>query len=134
MKIDYGCELRRVGDARGELIPIEAMRDVPFPIERVYFLRNLLADRPRGFHAHKVLRQAAFCIAGTCNIILDDGVNRTQHKLVEPSKGLLIEPLIWHEMNSFSKDCILMVIASDYYDESDYIRDYNDFLRIRAIP
>lgn len=127
MTIDYVLELPCLGDARGELIPIEAMKDVPFPIKRVYFLRKLSPDCPRGFHAHKVLRQAAFCIAGNCNITLDNGISRDRYELAEPSKGLLIEPLIWHEMDSFSEDCILMVLADDYYDEEDYIRDYSNF-------
>ena len=83
----------------------------------------------RGFHAHIDLKQMAICVKGSCTFILDDGISRKEIKLNSPNQGLLIEGLIWREMHSFSPDCVLVVLASEHYDEDDYIRDYNTFLK-----
>ncbi len=115
------------GDERGRLIALEAFNNVPFAIKRVYYLSGLDSATPRGFHAHKALRQLAICVAGNCEIIFDDGQIRRSECMSSSDKGLLIEPMIWHEMHNFSRDCIFMVLASDLYDESDYIRDYSEF-------
>lgn len=117
-------------DSRGSLFPIEANRDIPFAIKRVYFMRDLLPDAPRGFHAHRQLQQVAFCLSGSCSIVLDNGRDTESVEISDPGVGLLIDKLVWHEMHSFSKDCVLMLIASDFYDESDYIRDYENFKSI----
>lgn len=81
----------------------------------------------RGYHAHKELRQLAITVSGSCKFLLDDGESKENVELSDPTRGLLIEPGIWHEMYDYSKDCILMVLASDVYDESDYIRSYESF-------
>ncbi|MFB0979578.1 MAG: FdtA/QdtA family cupin domain-containing protein [Alteromonadaceae bacterium] len=121
-------EINSLGDDRGELVSLEANKSIPFAIKRVYYIFNTKQGVTRGFHAHKALRQVAFCIAGHCQITLDDGKKRESVTLNSPTKGLLIEHMQWREMKVFSSDCILMVIASEHYDEEDYIRDYNDFL------
>ena len=82
----------------------------------------------RGFHAHKNLRQVAVCVAGSCRFILDDGTKKEEVVLNSPATGLLIQGIVWREMHDFSSDCVLMVLADKYYDESDYIRKYDDFL------
>ncbi|MCK4870861.1 MAG: WxcM-like domain-containing protein, partial [Gammaproteobacteria bacterium] len=83
----------------------------------------------RGLHAHRKLKQIAVCVHGSCRISLDDGKNKKDILLDSPNKGLLIEGLVWREMYDFSADSVLMVIADDYYNEEDYIRDYDTFLR-----
>jgi len=123
--IDFQCH----GDDRGQLGVLESNLSTPFDIRRVYYLFGTKADVPRGFHAHKQLEQAAVCIAGRCRMILDDGEKKEEVWLDRPDKCVRIEKMIWHEMHDFSKDCVMLVLASEHYDESDYIRDYQDFLQ-----
>lgn len=116
------------GDDRGHLIALEGNRNIPFEIKRVYYIFNTSADIRRGFHAHKKLEQVLICTSGTCNILLDDGKQKETVQLSHPSMGLFIGTMLWHEMYDFSVDCVLMSLASDYYNEADYIRHYNDFI------
>lgn len=119
-------------DERGRLVAVEAGRTIPFDIRRVYYLRDLKADVPRGFHAHRALHQAAVCVAGSCDMVLDDGRQRETVRCDDPARGILILPMLWHEMRNFSADCLLLVFASAGYDEDDYIRDYDEFRRLTA--
>lgn len=121
-----------LGDDRGSLISLEAGKNIPFEVKRVYYIFGTKSGVSRGFHAHKDLRQVAVCVAGSCRFILDDGRERAEIHLDSPDKGLLIEGLIWREMHNFSEDCVLMVLADQHYDESDYIRDYKTFLTVAA--
>lgn len=121
-------DITEITDHRGKLIIAEEGNHIPFDIKRVYCVLDVHDEKPRGFHAHKKLRQFAICIKGSCNFILDDGTERTTVEITNAKQGLLIEPMIWHEMHDFSNDCIMLVMASDLYCESDYIRNYNDFL------
>ncbi len=116
-------------DSRGKLIAIEAEKDVPFQIQRVYYIYDTKDDAHRGFHAHKSLQQYLVCMHGSCKILLDDGAERATVELNDPSEGLYIGPSTWREMYDFSSDAVLVVFASMQYDESDYIRDYNVFLQ-----
>lgn len=100
----------------------------PFAIERVYFI-VAASSSERGFHAHRLLRQMAHCPVGGCTFVLDDGLKRWEVELVDPTRGLLIEPMIWREMRDFSADCVLVVLANAHYDAADYIRDYAEFQR-----
>lgn len=118
-----------LGDERGSLVALEAEKTVPFAIKRVYYIFGTQQNVARGFHAHKNLQQVAICVTGSCRMVLDDGRTREEVWLDSPIKGLLINDLIWREMHDFSEDCVLLVLASEYYDEDDYIRDYDDFLR-----
>jgi dTDP-4-dehydrorhamnose 3,5-epimerase-like enzyme len=115
------------GDKRGELIALEAHREVPFAIERVYFIYGTNPGVVRGCHAHRRLHQFAVCVQGSCTMLLDDGRDRTRLVMDRPSLGLHIGPMIWHEMSDFSPHCVLMVLADAIYDEDDYIRDYDAF-------
>ena len=127
--------LETLGDNRGHLIAIEGGRHVPFEIKRVYYLFDTKLDVARGFHAHKQVKQVAICLAGSCRFVMDNGINKKSIVLNSPSQGLLIDTMQWHEMHDFSSDCILLVLASDVYDESDYIRDYGHFLSlIKVVP
>ena len=124
------------GDARGLLVPIEAAKDVPFAIKRVYSLLHLQSGTVRGAHAHRTLEQVIVALTGSCRITLDDGHAQQTVLLDEPSRGLRLEPMIWHEMADFSVDCVLLVLAAEHYDEGDYIRDRAEFLRLseRILP
>lgn len=128
-----GCTLVALtarGDERGSLIAIEQSRDVPFAIARVYYLFGTREGVTRGLHAHRALRQFAVAVSGSCTILLDDGVRRDTLRLDDPSVGLILPPMVWHEMSDFSADCVLMVLADAPYDEADYIRDYDRFLEL----
>lgn len=124
---DIIYDLKGFKDERGLLVAIEGLKTIPFEIKRTYYLVDLKKDYARGFHAHKELIQFAVCLRGSCRFVMDDGVNKTEYLLDSPQKGILIEPMIWHEMHDFSSNCVLLVFASDHYNESDYIRDYQDF-------
>ena len=121
-------DLPSFDDSRGSLIAIEALKDIPFNIERIYYIFNNECGASRGFHAHKELEQLAICVSGSCDIVLDDGNHREVISLTTPKKGLLIGSMIWREMHNFSDDCVLLVLANSLYDETDYIRSYNGFL------
>jgi dTDP-4-dehydrorhamnose 3,5-epimerase-like enzyme len=116
-----------LGDSRGSLVVLEAHKTVPFEVKRVYYIFGTQAGVSRGFHAHHALQQVAVCVSGKCRMVLDDGQRREDVWLDSPTKGLLIGDLIWREMHDFSPDCVLLVLASQHYDESDYIRSYDDF-------
>lgn len=123
-------EFTSFDDDRGSLVTLEATKTVPFDIKRVYYIFDTKLGVARGFHAHKALKQVAVCLTGSCSILLDDGQNKEEVILDSPKEGLLIEGLVWREMHGFTPDCVLMVLASEYYDEADYIRNYDDFLRV----
>ena len=119
-----------LGDERGSLVALEAKKTVPFEIKRVYYIFGTQQGVIRGLHAHRNLRQIAVCVTGKCRMVMDDGVQRQEVWLDSPTHGLIIGDLVWREMHDFSEDCVLLVLASEHYDESDYIRDYDEFLRI----
>ncbi|GKT11860.1 MAG: dTDP-4-dehydrorhamnose 3,5-epimerase [Thiomicrorhabdus sp.] len=121
-----------LGDERGSLVSMEANKNIPFDIERVYCLFDTREDVSRGFHAHKELKQVVVCLSGSCRFVLDDGEKREEILLDRPTTGLVVEGLIWREMHDFSSDCVLMVLADQHYDESDYIRDYQEFLNVTS--
>ena len=116
------------GDDRGNLIALEGGREVPFDIARVYYVFGTKPGVDRGFHAHLALHQFAVVVSGACTMMLDDGHRRMDVRLDGPNLALSIGPMIWHEMRDFTADCVLLVMADAYYDEADYIRDYDRFL------
>lgn len=128
MNLIEWIELPNLGDHRGSLIVAEAHRNIPFSIQRLYYISGAQPDVPRGFHAHKQLQQIAFGVQGSCKMLMDNGKEKQEVLIAQSNKGLLIPPMVWHEMHDFSQDCILLVLANDYYDESDYIRNYDQFL------
>ncbi|MDM1755034.1 WxcM-like domain-containing protein [Acinetobacter towneri] len=121
-------DLPSLGDQRGGLVAIESNQSIPFEIKRLYYIFNT-TNQSRGFHAHIDLKQVAVCVKGSCRFILDNGHVREEVILSSPTQGLYIEALTWREMHDFSDDCVLLVLASEHYDESDYIRDYQEFLK-----
>lgn len=121
-------EFNPIGDSRGDLISLEALNNVPFEIRRVYYIFNVPRSIPRGFHAHKTLRQLFVCMSGSCKVHLDNGLEKVEITLDSPRKGLVIESGVWRQMSDFSSDGVLMVLADQMYDEADYIRNYSEFL------
>ena len=122
------------GDERGKLIALETLAEfVPFEVKRVYFIYDTTPGTVRGRHAHRQLRQMLICVSGACTIECEmpDGT-KSEHRLDWPNKGLLIEGLVWRNMKEFSKDAVLLVLASEHYDEADYIRDYGFFREMQA--
>ncbi|MGM9834531.1 MAG: sugar 3,4-ketoisomerase [Bacilli bacterium] len=125
IKIDFMSH----GDDRGQLVAIEEHKDIPFAIKRVYYIYDTLKDVVRGYHAHKCLKQVLICVHGSCKIKLDDGYSQEIVVLDKPYEGLYLESSIWREMFDFSSDAVLLVLASEPYDENDYIRNYDDFIK-----
>lgn len=120
-------DLPKVADVRGNLTFIEQKRHIPFEIKRVYYLYDVPGGESRGGHAHKTLEQFIIAASGSFDIILNDGKERKTFHLNRPYMGLYICPLIWRELNNFASGSVCLVLASDLYDEGDYIRDYEIF-------
>jgi len=124
-------DIRRYSDDRGYLSVIEERSDVPFDIKRVYYLYNV-PEAARGAHAHKKLQQMLVATSGSVHVTVDDGIEKKTFVLDKPWKGLLIVPGLWRDMDNFSGGAVLLVLASEYYDESDYIRNYEEFLKYKS--
>lgn len=130
MSLSMLINFESLGDERGALVALEGNKNIPFDIKRIYYIFNTTAGVARGFHAHKALQQVAICLKGSCKFILTDGKKREEILLNKPDQGLVIGNMVWREMHDFSDDCVLLVLASEHYDESDYIRNYSDFIGI----
>lgn len=115
-------------DDRGLLVFAETERQIPFVVKRAYWVQSKAGVR-RGFHAHRALRQVAVCLSGSCDFLLDDGSVRYTVTLDRPDQGLLIERMIWREFE-LSENATLLVFASEYFDEDDYIRNYDEFQKL----
>ena len=115
-------------DPRGNLSVLESMEDLPFAFQRIFYIWNNLQNHPRGGHAHKNLYQALIAVHGSCKLIVDDGRSREEFVLNNAGECIIIPPGIWGEQIEFSEDCVLLVIASEHYNEADYIRDYQEYL------
>lgn len=122
--------LQQHGDNRGTLVAIESLREIPFQVNRVYYLFNTVSNESRGFHAHKNLEQLLVCLSGSCDLKVENHDGETLYKLDSPTEAIYLKNLVWREMHNFSKDCVLLVLASDVYSDKDYIRDYNEFKRL----
>lgn len=116
------------GDNRGCLVSLETVRNIPFDIKRVYYIYDTKTEVRRGFHAHKNLEQVIICVNGSCELLLDDGKEKTTLELSKKNHGIHIKSMVWREMFNFSSDCVLLVLANEYYVEADYIRNYTDFI------
>ena len=122
-------DLRKISDPRGNLTPIEGGTDIPFDIKRVYYLYDVPGGESRGGHAHKRLRQFVIALSGSFHVTLDNGYERKTVLLNHPWQGLLIDTNIWRTLDDFSSGGVCLVLASEHYDEDDYIYDYDEFLR-----
>lgn len=121
-------DLPRITDPRGNLSFIEGEKHVPFEIKRVYYLYDVPGGADRGGHSHKELEQLIIAISGSFDIIIDDGFEKKQFQMNRSYYGLYVSPMIWREITNFSSGSVCIVLASTIYEESDYIRDYDQFL------
>lgn len=116
----------------GTLVVAESKNTFPFEIKRVYYITNISntfnPEITRGEHAHKKIDQIIFCIKGSFLLTLDDGEKKQEIKLDSPNVGVRLRPKLWHGMSRFSSDCVILVLSDSFYEESDYIRNYDDFL------
>ncbi len=128
-KLSYLIEIPKISD-EGQLVFTEGKRHLPFAIKRVYYIFDVERGAIRGHHAHKKCQQVLFCIKGKINIVLDNGYEKEELVLDKPNEGIFLDKMMWHEMKDFEANSVLLVFASDYYKEKDYIRDYNNFLKL----
>lgn len=122
---------QQIGDDRGWLSVAEYGKQIPFLVKRIYYIYGVKDGKRRGYHAHKNLQQVMFCISGSCKVMFTDGRKEVEVRLDKPYEAVHINDCIWREMYDFSDDAVLLVLASENYDESDYIRDYNAFIEYR---
>lgn len=125
-------DLPKIQDPRGNLTFVEAGIHVPFEIQRVYYLYDVPGGSERGGHAHKGLHQLIIAMSGSFDVVLDDGSSKKRIHLSRSYYGLYVCPMIWRELDNFSSGSVCMVLASNKYDERDYYRDYQEFLREAA--
>lgn len=122
--------LPKIADSRGNLSVIEGDNHIPFEIRRVYYLYDIPGGADRGSHAHKNLHQFFVAMSGSFDIVLSDGLNTKRFHLNRPYQGLYVCPMIWRYLDNFSSGAVCVVMASEKYDESDYIRSYEQFLAL----
>lgn len=128
-KLSNIIEIPKIQD-EGFLCFAEEKKHIPFPIKRFYYIYDVDKGAIRGKHAHKETQQILFCLKGSIKIILDNGKEKEEVFLNNPNQGIFLDKMMWHDMVDFQKDTILFVVASDIYNESDYIRDYNNFISL----
>lgn len=121
-------ELPKISDPRGNLTFVEANRHIPFDIKRVYYLYDVPGGSERAGHGHKQLQQLFIAMSGSFDILLDDGYEKKKYHMNRSYYGLYVCPMIWRDLDNFSSGAVCMVLASEYYDESDYYREYQDFI------
>lgn len=126
------CDFSEKGDDRGLLSIVEANKDIPFDIARVYYIYATKKGVARGLHAHRELNQVLVAVSGSCVVKLEDADSQDFVTLDVRNKGLFLRPWVWHEMRDFTEDCVLLCLADAHYDEADYIRDYDEFKRLVA--
>ena len=126
-------ELPKISNPQGNLTFVESNNHIPFDINRVYYVYDVPGGAERGGHAHKELHQLIIAISGSFDITLDDGKNKKKFHLARSYYGLYVCPMIWREMDNFSSNSVLMVLASNKYTEEDYYRNYDDFMRARWV-
>lgn len=120
--------LPKFTDGRGDLSFVESNIHIPFEIRRVYYLYNVPEGEGRGHHGHRKLQQLILPVSGSFNVLLNDGKNTKEYELNRPNIGLYVPPGMWRELTNFTTDAVCIVLASEYYDENDYFRDYDEFI------
>lgn len=126
-------KLPQIHDPRGDITFVEGHNHVPFDIARVYYLYNVPVDSQRGGHAHRELEQVLFALSGSFRVTTDTGNSKQEFWLRDPRKGLHISRMVWREMDSFCQGAVCMVLASRPYEEEDYYRDYDEFIRATKV-
>lgn len=125
--------LPKISDPRGNLTFIEGNNHIPFDIKRVYYLYDVPGGAERGGHAHKELHEFIISMSGSCDVILNNGQEKRRIHLNRSYSGLYVSPMVWRELDNFSSGSVLMVLASNVYDESDYYRNYDEFLAAQGL-
>lgn len=126
-------ELPRIGRPEGTLTPVEARTDIPFAINRVYYLYDIAAGAVRGAHAHRQLEQVFVCVMGAVTLTIKDGTEKRTFRLDRGHIGVYVPRLLWRELDEFSSGSVCVVLASLLYDEADYIRDWDAFLAAKGV-
>lgn len=124
------CRLTRIDESRGRLVAGEFARQIPFAPKRYFLVFDVPGQEVRGRHAHRQCHQFLVCLRGSVTVVVDDGAASASVTLDAPEAGLYIPPLVWGVQQAYSADALLLVFASDYYDDADYIRDYDEFRRL----
>ncbi|HEX3240764.1 MAG TPA: FdtA/QdtA family cupin domain-containing protein [Solirubrobacterales bacterium] len=127
-------ELPVVADPQGDLAFAERDNHVPFEIARVFYVYDVPAGATRGGHAHRTLEQVVFCVAGRLEIVVDDGERSRPFVLDDPRRGLYLPPMVWHDIGEFEAGTVYLVLASQEFDEGDYVRDRDEFLAAVRAP
>jgi hypothetical protein len=125
--------LPKITDPRGNLTFVEPERHIPFDIQRIYYLYDVPGGAERGGHAHKGLHQLIIAMSGSFDVVLDDGVKKQRFHLNRSFYGLYVCPMIWRELDNFSSGSVCLVLASNRYDEDDYFRSYDEYIRARGL-
>ena len=123
--------LPRIQNRAGNITPVTNLENIPFVIKRIYYLYDMPGGESRGAHAHKKLEQLVIALSGSFDITLDDGRNKKSVHLARPYMGLHMQPGMWRDINNFSSGAICLVLASELYDEKDYIREYSEFIEYK---
>jgi hypothetical protein len=126
-------DLPKIADPRGNLTFVEPDRHIPFDIQRVYYLYDVPGGAERGGHAHKALHQLIIAMSGSFDVVLDDGSKKQRFHLNRSYYGLYVCPMIWRELDNFSSGSVCLVLASNRYDEADYYRSYDDYVRAQGL-
>lgn len=127
LELVRSIELPKITDHRGNLSVVEGERHIPFPIQRIFYVYDIPSDEYRGAHAHRMLEQVVICLSGGLEVYLDDGREKRTIRLNRPWQGLYLPPMIWAAQGGFDPGTVYVVLASQVYDEADYIRDYDEF-------
>ena len=122
--------LKSVSDLRGDLSVTDVEKEIPFTIKRVFWVYNVPSEKVRGAHVHRKLHEFVVCVSGSVSVVVDDGVNREEFLLDDPSLGLHLPPMVWRSLYKYTNDAVLLVFASHEYDPDDYVRDYESFLTL----
>jgi dTDP-4-dehydrorhamnose 3,5-epimerase-like enzyme len=128
----YNCnviELPKIHNRAGNITAVNNLNEIPFEVKRVYYLFDIPGGETRGGHGHKELHQLIVAASGSFDVVIDDGKIKKTISLNRPNYGLYITPGVWRDLNNFSSGAVLLVLASDIYKESDYLRSYNEFLQ-----
>lgn len=125
-------ELPAFEDKRGNLVFLESLRHIPFLVKRLYYIYGVPEGESRAAHGHKILKQFFIPIAGSFTITLDDAQEKKEYRMDSPNKGLYVGPGLWRDLTSFAVDTVCLVLASEYYSEDDYIRDYARFKEYKS--